>query len=314
MGPAAIAPRVRAPSIASLNIPNAQHRPERTPSPLARGSSPGTSQVAFPTQPGPSDHPGRVPSPLAPRHYESEPVRAKTPVSASSRTSSEPPRPAMAVSPPPNVLRAPVQAPMRTPSPSAPMPPARAPSASSQYSIRHPVQSTPAQYASGGPGSIRSPSPGQRPRATSGFDDPNVIYSTARPAPPPAPMRGPSPGMNMGPPARSPPAGMGQFPPMAVGGIFPPQGGMPPPPRPAVDPDTKTGGEAGMAGVGRRGFAAAARAAMFAHQMGGYHPGSPVNELPGPDHIHGMDGRRANAPRFLDIASAIPYGEFEFGV
>lgn len=28
--------------------------------------------------------------------------------------------------------------------------------------------------------------------------------------------------------------------------------------------DTKSGGEAGMAGVGRRGFAAAARAAMFA--------------------------------------------------
>lgn len=36
---------------------------------------------------------------------------------------------------------------------------------------------------------------------------------------------------------------------------------MPPPERGI---DTKTGGEAGMAGVGRRGFAAVARAAMFA--------------------------------------------------
>ncbi|KAF5389924.1 hypothetical protein D9757_003648 [Collybiopsis confluens] len=34
------------------------------------------------------------------------------------------------------------------------------------------------------------------------------------------------------------------------------------------EPDTKIGGEAGMAGVGRRGFAAAARAAFFAHNMG----------------------------------------------
>jgi hypothetical protein len=36
------------------------------------------------------------------------------------------------------------------------------------------------------------------------------------------------------------------------------------PPTPVPEPDTKIGGEAGMAGVGRRGFAAAARAAMLA--------------------------------------------------
>lgn len=33
--------------------------------------------------------------------------------------------------------------------------------------------------------------------------------------------------------------------------------------RPMPEPDTKIGGEAGMAGVGRRGFHAAARAVMF---------------------------------------------------
>jgi hypothetical protein len=38
----------------------------------------------------------------------------------------------------------------------------------------------------------------------------------------------------------------------------------PPSPAPVPEPDTKIGGEAGMAGVGRRGFAAAARAAMLA--------------------------------------------------
>ncbi|KAF9532197.1 hypothetical protein CPB83DRAFT_903757 [Crepidotus variabilis] len=50
--------------------------------------------------------------------------------------------------------------------------------------------------------------------------------------------------------------------------------------------NTKSGGEAGMAGVGRRGFAAAARAAMFVHPMHG---------------IGGQYNRRPNAPQFLDI-------------
>lgn len=62
-----------------------------------------------------------------------------------------------------------------------------------------------------------------------------------------------------------------------------------------------------MAGVGRRGFAAAARAAMFTHQMGGAL--SPTGNLAPADQIVGMDGRRANAPRYLDIASATTYCE-----
>ncbi len=49
--------------------------------------------------------------------------------------------------------------------------------------------------------------------------------------------------------------------------------------------DTKIGGEAGMAGVGRRGFAAAVRAAVFLAPQ-------PPRE------------RRDNAPQFLDIAAA----------
>lgn len=55
--------------------------------------------------------------------------------------------------------------------------------------------------------------------------------------------------------------------------------------RPIPEPDTKIGGEAGMAGVGRRGFQAAARAAMFtAH----------------PVHLVGRP-----SPGFLDIQRAI---------
>ncbi|KAF8891274.1 hypothetical protein BD779DRAFT_1514257 [Infundibulicybe gibba] len=84
----------------------------------------------------------------------------------------------------------------------------------------------------------------------------------------------------------------------------PPRMQGPPPPRemtysPHVPEniDTKSGGEAGMAGVGRRGFAAAARAAMFAVP-----PRGP--EL----HLHGQSppqpGLRANAPKYLDIDAA----------
>lgn len=43
----------------------------------------------------------------------------------------------------------------------------------------------------------------------------------------------------------------------------PPQAQPQPPFSPGPAPDTKIGGEAGMAGVGRRGFHAAAAAAMF---------------------------------------------------
>jgi len=55
--------------------------------------------------------------------------------------------------------------------------------------------------------------------------------------------------------------------------------------------DTKSGGAAGMAGVGRRGFAAAARAAMFV----------------GPQGPQPLYGRRTNGnpgPRYLDIDAA----------
>lgn len=79
---------------------------------------------------------------------------------------------------------------------------------------------------------------------------------------------------------------------------------------PPSDIDTKSGGEAGMAGVGRRGFAAAARAAMMANTMS--HALNIGTRAPSPflhmDAVPGMDGRRPNAPKFLDISSAVNYG------
>ncbi|OAX31174.1 hypothetical protein K503DRAFT_112725 [Rhizopogon vinicolor AM-OR11-026] len=65
--------------------------------------------------------------------------------------------------------------------------------------------------------------------------------------------------------------------------------------------DTKSGGEAGMAGVGRRGFAAVARAAMFAAPLPHHYPGQ------NKDTTLAMDGRRANAPQYLDINAAMSH-------
>ncbi|KZT71289.1 hypothetical protein DAEQUDRAFT_724238 [Daedalea quercina L-15889] len=73
---------------------------------------------------------------------------------------------------------------------------------------------------------------------------------------------------------------------------------------PVPDIDTKIGGEAGMAGVGRRGFAAAVHAAMLAAHMGRNESSVSPLMIPG----EGMDGRRANAPKFVDVVSAAQYG------
>lgn len=64
-----------------------------------------------------------------------------------------------------------------------------------------------------------------------------------------------------------------------------PRQSLVPPPERGID--TKIGGEAGMAGVGRRGFAAIARAAMFA---------LPPDRRLGPQPL-----RKSNEPKYLDI-------------
>jgi PDZ and LIM domain protein 5/6/7 len=102
------------------------------------------------------------------------------------------------------------------------------------------------------------------------------------------------------------------------------QAQMPPPP---MQDEYRSGGEAGMAGVGRRAFQAAARAAMWAQAQAQQQPvESPVAgpsaygggydfhgqmraEPAGYGHdearmktpVPGMDGRRANAPPHLEI-------------
>ncbi|KAI6166943.1 hypothetical protein EDD17DRAFT_1752278 [Pisolithus thermaeus] len=77
---------------------------------------------------------------------------------------------------------------------------------------------------------------------------------------------------------------------------------MPPPRSPVPESeryiDTKCGGEAGMAGVGRRGFAAVARAAMLAASLPSSHQPQPLISPHEP---------RANAPKFLNINPTAPH-------
>ncbi|KAI6099915.1 hypothetical protein EDD16DRAFT_497918 [Pisolithus croceorrhizus] len=85
--------------------------------------------------------------------------------------------------------------------------------------------------------------------------------------------------------------------------IQPPASPLMPPPRSPVPEseryiDTKCGGEAGMAGVGRRGFAAVARAAMLAASLPSSHQPQPLISPHEP---------RANAPKFLNINPTAPH-------
>ncbi|KAL1693314.1 hypothetical protein GGG16DRAFT_88959 [Schizophyllum commune] len=66
-------------------------------------------------------------------------------------------------------------------------------------------------------------------------------------------------------------------------------------PPPASNISTEIGGEAGMAGVGRRGFAAAARVALLVMPPGGAPQQPPMDGR--------LGGYRANAPTYLDIGS-----------
>ncbi|KAG1756432.1 uncharacterized protein EDB91DRAFT_1076469 [Suillus paluster] len=90
-----------------------------------------------------------------------------------------------------------------------------------------------------------------------------------------------------------PPSGGVPFPSSAPAPQPPPPATRSPVPESERNIDTKCGGEAGMAGVGRRGFAAAARAAMFAASCP--HPDPSQHRDPM------TDSRRANAPKYLDL-------------
>ena len=335
--------RPRAPSSAS----SMSSRPERIPSPFARdGARPSIDrdQVPFPSPPGPSEPP-RVPSPRIPippassRPSDVPPALAartnpgmdrRSNIAAPGTTALRPRAPSTAslrpgaVQPPPMPgVRQPVQSnpspysgPRAGP-PQGPLsPPMMRERAGTNTSMRPPVDQGPEIIYST---DMRSRTPANDPRmrapsaasARPSMDQMRPSMDQMRPSmdqmrPSMDQMRRPSMDQARRPSAESQrPPFMGAAPPPPA---TPPLG-TPPLLSPRVEPDTKSGGAAGMAGVGRRGFAAAARAAMFTTTMGPAPPMSPDPSAMAPGMPNqGMDGRRANAPRFLDIASAARYG------
>ncbi|KAI0082836.1 hypothetical protein K474DRAFT_1702811 [Panus rudis PR-1116 ss-1] len=288
--------RTRAPSNASTTSTlTASSRPDRVPTPSNSARSPDAGKVAFPSHPGPSEIP-RTESPQSIRQTTMS-MRSGTSMSNRSSSSSHVTSPLSSSSLP--------QPPQPNPAGLRARAPSNASTRSAMSVSRQPLQSSPTPYVP--PQMTTSPlsPPNVRPRAVTNAGPPqtgpDLIYSTGRqPSPNPAAgMRSPGPSEM----ARSP-LGM-MSPPLSTPASPMPMGYTPP-----SDIDTKTGGEAGMAGVGRRGFAAAARAAMMANTMThalniGTHAPAP---FPIVDAVPGMDGRRANAPRFLDISSAVNYG------
>ncbi|KAA1469555.1 hypothetical protein DENSPDRAFT_864256 [Dentipellis sp. KUC8613] len=184
--------------------------------------------------------------------------------------------------PPPSGMLSPTPTPGRTRTPSNALA-ARTRTPSNNSSPATPGRSRAPSNASSVRSHYEGPAP---PRPPSGYRRPSngsiAHPSTPSPRlPPPSPYASPRiPGSPYSPcPSPASPAPSQYAPPLS--------------PHPE-EIDTKTGGEAGMAGVGRRGFAAAARAAMFA--------GAASHTFLGPAPI-GMDGRRPNAPGWLDIGN-----------
>lgn len=145
------------------------------------------------------------------------------------------------------------------------------------------------------PMDIPRPSFGPSRRPSTDSQRPSVDRNAASPVPLPSSYPG-QPAVGSTVPFPSFPAQLAT--PLAHPPVIQPS---PPPPMPLPrspvpeserDIDTKCGGVAGMAGVGRRGFAAAARAAMMAASLSNphHHSIAPAE-----------DGRRANVPRYLDI-------------
>ncbi|KDR73623.1 hypothetical protein GALMADRAFT_212467 [Galerina marginata CBS 339.88] len=248
------------------------------PSPLARADS--SESRPFPSS---SNSPMRTRPPPA-----GDPMRMRTPSNASTPATARPPN-----APTPATARPPVSfaqdsnrrpsfsSNVASPSRGQPpalgqaMPPPRNPAAPAGYNNPPPPRSGPSPAP---PGSYKGPPPPMglpsRPGLPPGAAM-NGPRSMGTPAPPP-------PGPNNNNTPFVPPTSKEEFVPPAERGI-----------------DTKTGGAAGMAGVGRRGFAAAARAAMFVAPPG---PLPPAQQP-----MYGTQGggpRRPNAPQFLDIDAA----------
>ncbi|KAJ3492091.1 hypothetical protein NLI96_g217 [Meripilus lineatus] len=317
------------PSLSPRDSRLGQNVPRR---PLSREVVSRSSNPPLSPSVGPASPRQRTPSPLATQPPRSaEPPRVSTPLSAGRKSSEALPNTSApraypdssARSPPPN------QSAHTPPSNSTPRSRTTSNASTRPPPVRPPIQPPPVVAPlnlqnNSTPSTASLPSSRQRPNPSNPSlppinTSPDVIYTTGSHAA--SPPSNYDPRMHP-PPGNRPFSPYGTMSPVVGPGMSPMQA----PFSPVVEVDTKTGGEAGMAGVGRRGFAAAARAAMFAQTMGPPPMNGPMNIGIGPgmtfgpqspedrammaslDAVQGMDGRRPNAPKFLDINSARNYG------
>ncbi|KAF8912075.1 hypothetical protein CPB84DRAFT_751324 [Gymnopilus junonius] len=280
----------RLPSSASarlrINTKDSQSAFQPKPSPLARSESSDRSRDGVPFPSSASPLRTRPPPP-------GDPMRMRTPSNAGSISNQNTPltaRPTVSFSNQNQDATTPVQqSGYRKPSfsngprgpPLSSGPPMRNGTPQPMNNNFAPPRSGPSPAPSSGYSG--QPYPPARPPTSMSMSGPRAMGP-----PPPGPGRSPAP-----PPARPPP-----------GMDLPPNEEFVPPAERGID--TKSGGAAGMAGVGRRGFAAAARAAMFVAPIGvsqqhqqNMSIAHPMYGNPSPN------GRRPpNAPKFLDIDAA----------
>ncbi|KAF9265519.1 hypothetical protein L218DRAFT_143978 [Marasmius fiardii PR-910] len=250
---------------------------------------PVSSPPLLPKTAPPSQTTHHIP-PLARERDHSNPSRLPPP----SRT---PPH-TRPMQPPPSRSTTPVSIPL----PSSPVPFSRV--GTPQFISQHPhsdprISSTPYLISTHSPRPLpySSPAPINLPPTptTPHFSQPAPSHHPDSPSFPGSPLPlSPPPHHLPGDAHRPQQAPFGPFGHNPTNSMFSTHGGITRSP----EPDTKTGGEAGMAGVGRRGFAAVAGPASFlvpraqGHHAGGL-PLSPTQPYPG-----------GNRPQFLDIAAA----------
>jgi len=315
-------PRMGYPATERLKINTSTSGPSFQPSlssPLAR-SAPDRKETTSPLSARPRDLFASPTSPLRSRPLQTAEPRGSVSSNHSTPTTARPSFPIGRDPPPSAKVGLPASnnnLPSRIGTPSALNGPPNG------HGSRPSFNSSPSRNGSpapNGPAFNRNLQGPNGPPPTNGFPPGHngIPFSSNGPQGPPAGLPGPPPtngfppghnGIPFGPNGpQGPPAGLPRMPPRHYtsslpGRIHSPlQAAAVPPPGsyPLIeerDIDTKTGGEAGMAGVGRRGFAAAARAAMLAVQ-----PARP----PGPPHQH---GGQLNPPRFMDI-DAVPRCKF----
>lgn len=291
---------------------------------IRRGSqSSRTSQI--PPQPAPPQNIPPPPPPISPGRMASPGPRSQTPLSLRSKTPQPAPPPPVVVPPPHNrdnpmsmMPRQLTPGPIRSQTPQMPPPSPRMMSNASPAARFDTLPRSATPLSRPGimiPTSPQKSGPLSAPGVGNGY--PNMNLNVAQRSPP---GPGPRPSMDRPPSARPsmdrPPSAR---PSMDRPPSVRPSFELPPPARPSMDQrrpsmdsvrapppnmnlhgngpapgNALPRGEVNMAGVGRRGFQAAAQAAMLAASLG-----NNMERIRSPP--NGMDGRRTNAPKHLNI-------------